>query len=83
MWGIPVQQRMGCGYVFSDAHTSVELAQQEIEQTLQQDIDVRKVIDIKPGRLEKAWVGNCLALGLAQSFLEPLEATSIHGTLGG
>jgi len=81
MWGIPVQDRMGCGYVFSDAHTTAELAQQEIEETLKQDIQVRNVINIQAGRLGKAWIGNCIALGLAQSFLEPLEATSIHGTL--
>jgi len=81
MWGIPVQERMGCGYVFSDAHTTVEQAQLEIEQTLKKEIQVRKIIDINSGRLKKAWIGNCVALGLAQSFLEPLEATSIHGTL--
>ncbi len=81
MWGIPVQDRMGCGYVFSDAYLTPETAQAEIEAKLRRPIDVRRVIDINPGRLRHAWIGNCVALGLAQSFLEPLEATSIHGTL--
>lgn len=81
MWGIPVQDRMGCGYVFSDAHISAEDAQSEIEKHLGMTVDVRRIINIDPGRLEEAWIGNCCALGLAQSFLEPLEATSIHGTL--
>lgn len=81
MWGIPTQDRMGCGYVFSDAHVTPEQAQAEIETTLGQPIEVRRVLSIAPGRLDRAWVGNCVAIGLAQSFLEPLEATSIHGSL--
>ena len=30
------------------------------------------------GRLEQSWKGNCLAVGLSQGFLEPLEATALH-----
>ncbi len=81
MWGIPVQDRMGCGYVFSDAHVSADQAQAEVEAKLRRPIDVRRIIDINPGRLDQSWIGNCVAVGLAQSFLEPLEATSIHGSL--
>lgn len=81
MWGIPVQGRMGCGYVFSDAHVSPDEAKDEIEARLRHPIGVRRIIDIDPGRLENAWIGNCCAIGLSQSFLEPLEATSIHGSL--
>lgn len=81
MWGIPVQDRMGCGYVFSDAHVTPERAKAEIEAKLRRPIEVRRIIDINPGRLAQSWIGNCVAVGLAQSFLEPLEATSIHGTL--
>lgn len=81
MWGIPVQDRMGCGYVFSDAHATPEQAQAEVEAHLRRPIEVRRIIDIAPGRLSQSWIGNCVAVGLAQSFLEPLEATSIHGTL--
>ena len=81
MWGIPVQDRMGCGYVYSDAHLTEDAAVAELEAHLRQPVEIRRVIDIAPGRLDLAWVSNCVALGLAQSFLEPLEATSIHGTL--
>jgi len=81
MWGIPVRERMGCGYVFSDAHATPDQAKAEIEAKLRRPIEVRRIIDVNPGRLHQSWIGNCVALGLAQSFLEPLEATSIHGTL--
>ncbi|RPE71358.1 tryptophan halogenase [Pacificibacter maritimus] len=81
IWAIPVQDRMGCGYVFSDAHITPDAAQAEIETKLGKPIEPRGVLSIEPGRLNHAWVNNCVAIGLAQSFLEPLEATSIHGSL--
>lgn len=81
MWQIPVQDRMGCGYVYSDAHLSPDAAQAEIEAALGRRIEPRADIPIDSGRLDEPWRGNVLAVGLAQSFLEPLEATSIHGTV--
>jgi hypothetical protein len=33
---------------------------------------------MKVGRVAESWAGNCLALGLAQGFIEPLEATALH-----
>ncbi len=81
MWRIPTLQRMGCGYVYSDAFLTPDEAQREIESVLGHRIEPRNDIRIDSGRLDRAWIGNCLATGLAQSFLEPLEATSIHGTV--
>lgn len=81
MWKIPTQQRYGCGYVYSDAHISPDQAQQEIEAVLGCQIEPRADIKINAGRLDKVWNQNCVALGLSSSFLEPLEATSIHATI--
>jgi len=81
LWQIPTQARMGCGYVYSDAFTTPEQAQAEIEDVLGRPIEPRNDIRIDAGRLDRPWIGNCLAVGLAQSFFEPLEATSIHGTI--
>lgn len=81
MWKIPTQQRYGCGYVYSDAHISPDQAQQEIEAILGCSIEPRADIKINSGRLENVWCKNCVALGLSSSFLEPLEATSIHATI--
>lgn len=81
MWQIPTQGRIGCGYVYSDAHTTPEAAQAEIESVLGHPIQPRNDIKIDAGRLQDSWLHNCVALGLSSSFLEPLEATSIHGTI--
>jgi len=81
LWRIPTQERYGCGYVYCDAYCSPDQAKHEIETVLGHPIEVRNDIKIDPGRLDAPWTANCLALGLASSFLEPLEATSIHGTI--
>jgi tryptophan halogenase len=81
MWMIPVNGRRGCGYVFdSDFITDTE-AVKEIEQTLGMEISPIKTIKFEAGRLEKLWHKNCLFVGLAGAFAEPLEATSIHSTI--
>jgi tryptophan halogenase len=81
LWMIPTQARIGCGYVYSDEFSTPDQAQAEIEAALGHKIEPRNDIKIEAGRQKKSWIGNCLALGLASSFLEPLEATSIHGTI--
>jgi tryptophan halogenase len=81
MWAIPTQDRIGCGYVYSDHFHTPETAREEIEKKLGRRIEPRNDLRFDSGRLDRAWVGNCLALGLSSSFLEPLEATSIHGTV--
>jgi tryptophan halogenase len=69
------------GYVYSDEFLTPDKAQAEIETALGHKIEPRNDLKFEVGRLDKAWIGNCLALGLSSSFLEPLEATSIHGTI--
>ena len=78
-WKIPLQHRTGNGYVFCDKYISDE----EAIKTLMDAIDGEpimspKVIPFTTGIRHKAWDKNCLALGLAQGFLEPLESTAIH-----
>ncbi|MFN3280577.1 MAG: tryptophan halogenase family protein [Tabrizicola sp.] len=81
MWGIPTQDRIGAGYVYSDRHITPDEAKREIEAALGHEVEPRGDIRIDAGRMDRPWIGNCLAMGLASSFLEPLEATSIHGTV--
>ncbi|MFO1141660.1 MAG: tryptophan 7-halogenase, partial [Amaricoccus sp.] len=81
MWSIPTQGRIGCGYVYSDRFLDPEGARREIEAALGHAIEPRNDIRFDPGRLDRVAIGNVVALGLASAFLEPLEATSIHGTV--
>jgi glycine/D-amino acid oxidase-like deaminating enzyme len=81
MWSIPTQTRFGMGYVYSDEFLTPDEAQAEIEAALGHKIEPRNDLRFDIGRQRDAWINNCLSLGLSSSFLEPLEATSIHGTI--
>lgn len=80
-WAIPLTTRQGNGYVYSSRHISDEDAEAELRVALglapEEGPDAR-VLEMKVGRLENSWTHNCLAAGLAQGFLEPLEATALH-----
>jgi tryptophan halogenase len=81
-WNIPTQERLGCGYVYDSRFCSDDQALQELEQHWGEKIDPIKIIKFDPGRVERPFCKNVASIGLAGSFLEPLQATSIHGTLG-
>ena len=77
MWKIPLQHRSGAGYVFDTDYIDADQALQEAEEYLETDLNVNKIIPFEAGRFENFWVKNCMAVGLASSFIEPLESTSI------
>jgi tryptophan halogenase len=81
MWQIPTTERIGCGYVYQSSCITPDQAQQEVERVLGRKIEPIKHINFDSGRSEVLWQSNCLVLGLAAAFTEPLEATSIHTTI--
>jgi tryptophan halogenase len=78
-WDIGLPTRRGIGYVYSSRHTSEEAAQEELARYVGpriKDLKVRK-IPIRAGYRETFWKNNCVAVGLAAGFLEPLESSAI------
>ena len=81
MWRIPTQQRFGNGYVYCDDFINDDKALEEAQQQHDKEIQVGKKIKFSAGYVEKFWIKNCVTMGLAGMFVEPLEATSIGSTI--
>lgn len=81
MWKIPLQTRYGCGYVYDVDHITDEQAKEEIYKQTGQRPEINKTFTFEAGIHKEIWVKNCLAIGLAAGFIEPLESTSIMQTV--
>ncbi|QZH73786.1 MAG: tryptophan 7-halogenase [Erythrobacter sp.] len=79
-WNIPLTSRTGNGYVYSSRYISDEAAAAELLAAvgLEEGEAEPRFLKMKVGRMAESWRGNCLAAGLAQGFIEPLEATALH-----
>lgn len=78
-WHAPLFQRSGNGYVYASAFITPEAAEQELRRHLGERAEGRqaKHLVMRIGRTRNAWVNNCVSIGLASGFVEPLEATGI------
>ena len=80
VWDIPLQNRRAIGYVHSGAYLDEDAAEREIrayEGAHAAKIDSR-IVRFKVGMREKTWHRNCVAIGLAGGFIEPLESTGLY-----
>ncbi|MGD8809682.1 MAG: tryptophan 7-halogenase [Gammaproteobacteria bacterium] len=78
-WDIPLFHRRGVGYVYSSSFVSDDEAEREFRNRLgacANGVEMRK-IKMRVGRHRRLWVGNCVAIGLAGGFIEPLESTGL------
>lgn len=80
IWSIPLYSRMSSGYVYSSSFLSEEEAEAELRRYWKgKDVaDVESLhVRFETGKLPCTWVKNCIAIGLAGGFIEPLESTGL------
>jgi 2-polyprenyl-6-methoxyphenol hydroxylase-like FAD-dependent oxidoreductase len=79
VWKIPLTSRFGNGYVYSSQFCAADEAETELRRhlgLLDAQVPARH-LKMRIGRVTRHWNRNCLAVGLAQGFIEPLEATAL------
>jgi flavin-dependent dehydrogenase len=87
-WHIPLTTRTGNGYVFSSRYTTFEAAEAELRAHIASTSNDKSILNtecaparhikMRVGQVKEAWKNNVVAVGLAQGFIEPLEATALH-----
>lgn len=81
IWDINLASRRGVGHVYCSDYTDREGAEKALRNYLgtswPKEADVRE-LKIRVGRCDRLWEHNCVAIGLAGGFIEPLESTGIY-----
>lgn len=78
-WDISLQNRRGIGYVYSSRHSDAVRAEEVVRRYVGQAAEGIEALHLKfeTGYRPQHWRKNCVAIGLAGGFVEPLESTGI------
>jgi tryptophan halogenase len=78
-WDIGLNNRRGVGYVYSSAHTDDERAEKILRAYIGPPAEGKstRLLKFEAGYRQRQWVHNCVAVGLAAGFFEPLESTGL------
>jgi len=80
IWAIPLWDRIGAGYVYSDKYIDNDKALEQFKKHLDKDDLEFKNIKMKIGIYKRLWVKNVVAIGLSSGFIEPLESNGLFTT---
>ena len=80
VWDIPLQTRRSLGYVYSSAHIGDDDAEKELRRFEGGHLAPlpARILRFQVGWRERQWAANCVAIGLAGGFIEPLESTGLY-----
>jgi len=83
IWDIGLRTRRGVGHVYSSAHIDDDRAHAELQHYLDRTgapkhgRPAARRIGFAPGHRREFWHRNCVAVGMASGFIEPLEASAL------
>ena len=78
---IPLQGSVACGYTYDPALLDDDSAARALLEWMEVSPDTSVVFrSAKSGRRATPWQGNCVAIGTAAGFVEPLDSTALHLT---
>ncbi|MGW2377897.1 MULTISPECIES: tryptophan halogenase family protein [Kitasatospora] len=79
IWTIPLLDRIGTGYVYAADYCEPEEAERVLREFVGPAADGLEAnhIRMRIGRSRRAWVNNCVGIGLSAGFVEPLQSTGI------